>query len=249
MNYELDGQGEKVLFIHGSGWNAGMWHHQRDYLKSSLEVILVDLPGHGKSPGQACASVEKYSEAIYGLIKDLGVVGEPYIAGHSLGGAIAMSLALAYPEALKGVILIGTGARLKVVPQILDGITREKEKTVRSIVDLAFSKESPSAMKDHDYQETMKCPAETILMDFTACDHFDIMDSVHSIKLPTLIICGTNDALTPPKYSHYLNKAIEGSKLVLIEGAGHMVMREKPDEVNKAIEFFVMNQSWAEGRD
>jgi pimeloyl-ACP methyl ester carboxylesterase len=215
-----------------------MWHKQRDSLQSSAEVVLVDLPGHGKSPGDGCDSVEDYRDELHKTIKRLNL-GRCYVAGHSLGGAITMSLALSCQDVIKGVVLIGTGAKLKVLPQILEDIKKNKANTINDIVMLAFSKEAPSALKKDDFDETMKCRAEVIYKDFSACDRFNIMDAVGLLKVPALIVCGTDDSLTPPKYSHHLNKAIHGSRLVLIEDAGHMVMMEKPEEVNRAIQEFV----------
>jgi 2-phosphoglycolate phosphatase len=241
MHIERYGEGEKILFIHGSGWNTHMWYSQSDYLKSSMEVMLVDLPGHGESSSDGCDSVEKYRDAVYEMIRE-HAFGKCYIAGHSLGGAIAISLALSYPDILKGIILIGTGARLRVLPQILEGIINDKENTVRNIGELAFSKKKPSALKSQAIYETMKCKAEIIHKDFFACNQFNVMDTVNSIATPALIICGTDDALTLPKYSLYLHEAIKDSRLTLIEDAGHMVMMEKPMEVNKAIEEFVKDE-------
>jgi pimeloyl-ACP methyl ester carboxylesterase len=246
MHIERYGQGEKIIFIHGSGWNTHMWYGQRDYLAKSMEVILIDLPGHGESSGDGCQSVEEYRDAIYSMIKRLDI-GQPYIVGHSLGGAIALSLSLAYPDTFKGTVLIGTGAKLKVLPRILEGIIKEKEKTLRDTAKLAFSEKADTALKNQAFDETMRCAAEVIFGDFYACKSFDVMASVSSLSLPTLIVCGIDDALTPSKYSFYLNKAIRGSKLVLVEGAGHMVMMEKPMEVNNAIERFVKNEDAAPG--
>jgi pimeloyl-ACP methyl ester carboxylesterase len=241
MHIERHGQGEKILFIHGSSWNTHMWYNQSDYLKSSMGVVLVDLPGHGESSGIGCDSVEEYTDAVHEMIREHNL-GRCYIAGHSLGGAIAISLSLAYPDMLKGVILIGTGARLRVLPQILEGIINDKENTVRNISELAFSRKTPSALKGQAIYETMKCKVEVIYKDFCACNRFDVMDTVNSICVPVLIICGTDDALTSPKYSLYLHEAINGSRLALIDDAGHMVMMEKPMEVNRAIEEFVKDE-------
>lgn len=215
-----------------------MWYRQRDSLRSFMRVVLIDLPGHGKSPGDGCDSVEEYRDAVYEAIKRLNV-GGCYVAGHSLGGAIAMSLALLHPEVVKGIILIGTGAKLKVLPQILEGIQKDKENTTNNIITLAFSKYASSALKKDDFDETMKCRAEVIHKDFSACDRFNAMESITSLVMPALIVCGTDDSLTPPKYSHYLNKAITGSRLVLIQDSGHMVMIERPEEVSSAIKEFV----------
>jgi pimeloyl-ACP methyl ester carboxylesterase len=236
--FERCGGGRPLLFIHGSGWNRRMWHGQRDGLQSSADVVLVDLPGHGGSGGEGCDSVEGYRGAIVSTLAGLGI-DKCCVAGHSLGGAIALSLALSHPHLLEGLILIGSGARLRVLPQILDTIRTNKQATVRAIADLAFSPKAPSDLKDFNIGETMKCDADIIFQDFTACDRFDAMGSVASVQVPTLIICGTDDSLTPPKYSHYLHKAIAGSRLVLVEEAGHMVMMEKPGEVNGAIKEFL----------
>ena len=78
-----------------------------------------------------------------------------------------------------------------------------------------------------------------LLNDFLCCDKFDIMDKVHSIKLPTLVICGSEDEMTPVKYAHYLASKIEGAIEVIYDGATHAVPREKPKEFNQAIERFL----------
>ena len=129
LHIERYGAGQRILFLHGSGCTSEIWRRQKQYLQTSMEVVLIDLPGHGKSPGDGCDSVEQYGDAIYNAMAGLGPV-RYYVAGHSLGGAIAMSLALFHPDALKGIILIGTGAKLKVLPRIFEGVLKEKERTV-----------------------------------------------------------------------------------------------------------------------
>jgi pimeloyl-ACP methyl ester carboxylesterase len=239
IHVERYGEGEKVIFIHGAGGNARSWYFQKEYLKASMEIILIDLPGHGKDAGgEGYSTLAAYVEYVHGIIRELGI-NKCYIAGHSMGGAITMSLALSSPELLKGIILITTGAKLRVFPEILDGLKRDKEKTVRGIMDFAFSKKASAALKENGVKDMMKCKAEVIYGDFFACEGFDLMDSVNRIKIPALIICGKDDVLTPPKYSEYLHKQIEGSRLVTIEDAGHMATLEKPDEVNKAIQEWI----------
>ena len=240
IHVERYGQGDAVFFIHGSGWNTHMWYGQKDYLASSMEVILIDLPGHGKSTGNGFQSIEAYRDIIHEILTEIGT-GNIYVAGHSLGGAITLSLALVCPDLLKGIILIGTGAKLKVLPQILDGVIRNKEKTVRHTVEMAFSQKAPLALKNQAFDEVIQCPVQVISGDFHACNGFDVMDSLRKITVPTLIVCGTEDALTPPKYSHHLTNSINGARMVPIESAGHMVMMEKPGEVNEAIKEFVRN--------
>ena len=77
------------------------------------------------------------------------------------------------------------------------------------------------------------------LNDLRCCDAFDIMDRVGAIRLPTLVLCGSNDVMTPEKYSHYLHDKIEGSEIRIIEGGSHFVQLEQPEAVNGAIEEFL----------
>ncbi len=237
LHIERYGGGEKIVFIHGAGGSTAGWYFQREYLKRSFEVVLLDLPGHGQSGERGCGSVEDYTASVKAAIEENDFQG-CYLAGHSMGGMIAMHCAVTSPQLLKGLILIGTGARLRVFPQILEGILKDKEKTVESIIRFAFSKKAPEAMVRSGLTEMMKSSAEVIYGDFSSCDKSDMLTKVKEIAMPTLVICGLDDALTPPKYSEFLAKDIPGSRLVLIPDAGHMVMIEKPDETNRAIETF-----------
>ncbi|MDW8001864.1 MAG: alpha/beta hydrolase [Deltaproteobacteria bacterium] len=238
IHIERVGKGPKIVFIHGSGWNTKVWKNQKEYLKDLFEVILVDLPGHGNSKGEAPRSVEEYSEVLDKVLLE-NLIDKSYICGHSLGGAIAMYLALKRDELIKGLIVIGSGARLKVLPEILNGVLPEKEKTIRFVNSLAFSSKAEKELIEKSVSQMMECPSYVLFNDFSACHNFDVMDKVKYIKVPTLIVCGVDDMLTPVKYSQYLHREIKNSKLVLIEGAGHMVMMEKPMELNVAIESFV----------
>lgn len=242
METELEryGTGEKVLFIHGAGGSTKAWFYQVEYLKTSVEVVLIDLPGHGRAgDSDGCTAIDEYRDSVYRALKSSGI-DRCYMVGHSMGGAIAMSCALSFPDVVKGIILVGTGARLRVFPEILEGIMKDKEKTLRSIIEFTISKNAPDSLKNGCFDEMMKCRPEVIYRDFFACDHFNAMNALNTINAPTLIICGTDDALTPPKYSRYLHESIKGSELVLIKDAGHMVMLEKPEEVNKAMREFII---------
>jgi pimeloyl-ACP methyl ester carboxylesterase len=240
MYMERYGSGEKIVFLHGAGGNCSSWYFQRP-LQAVSEVIMLDLPGHGKSGGNGSKSIEGYVDSVRELLLKTG--DSPcYLAGHSMGGLIAMHLALTSPELIKGLILVGSGARLRVFPHILEGVLKDKEETVKSIMEFCFSKKTDSTLIKACLTETVKTSQEVIYSDFYACDHGDIMERVKEIGAPTLIICGNDDFMTPPKYSEYLNREIRQSELVLVLDAGHMVMLEKPEETNRAIEAFLSHQ-------
>ncbi len=236
--YEQAGKGDEVIFIHGAGGSSRAWYFQTGQLKRSMEVLCIDLPGHGRSPGSGYDSIGAYSDAVYNFLNERPP-GKYFFAGHSMGGAIGMHFALAHPHLVKGLILIGTGAKLSVLPAILEGVQKDKEKTLRFIVEAAFSNKTPQQMKDMAFNEMMQCSGEVIFRDFFACNGFNIIDRIAAIKAPSLIICGKDDLLTPPKYAEFLHRSLANSRLSLIEDAGHMVMLEKPDEVNKEIEEFI----------
>ncbi|OPY76479.1 MAG: AB hydrolase superfamily protein YdjP [Syntrophorhabdus sp. PtaU1.Bin050] len=235
---ERTGSGEPILFVHGAGGNSEYWYYQKEYLKKHMEVLTIDLPGHGRSTGNGCRSIDEFRETIREALRGLGIE-KCYMAGHSMGGAITMSFAIACPDLLKGIVLVCTGARLRTLPTILEGLMKDKEATVRTIVNYAFSRKSPEKLKEKGFRDMMQSKAETIYNDFVACDHFDAMNLLKAIQVPALIVCGEDDLLTPPKYSEYLHEMIDNSRLALIENAGHMVMLEKPEEVNTAILTFV----------
>jgi 4,5:9,10-diseco-3-hydroxy-5,9,17-trioxoandrosta-1(10),2-diene-4-oate hydrolase len=85
----------------------------------------------------------------------------------------------------------------------------------------------------------MRIGPAVMLNDLLCCDKFDIMDRVHTIKLPTLVICGSDDELAPVKYTHYLASKIEAARELIVNGTGHWVQTEKPRKVNQAIEMFL----------
>jgi len=156
-----------------------------------------------------------------------------------MGGAIVQTLALTHPEVIKGIILVGTGARLKVLPVILDGIKNEFEGTVRKINQFALLRKVPSNLIEKGVSAMLQCRPEVLYGDFLACDQFDIVKEIEEINLPTLILCGDDDQLTPLKYSQFLHSRIKGSKLEVLPNAGHMVMMESPQVFNEKIGKFI----------
>jgi len=157
------------------------------------------------------------------------------VAGHSMGGATAMTLALQHPQRAAGLVLVGTGARLRVLPAILEGTLSHFQDTVELICRYAYAPETDRQLVCRGEREMLQVAPQTVHDDFAACDSFDIMGQLEGIGCPTLVICGTEDRLTPPKYSQYLVDSIAGAELTLVPAAGHMVMVEKPELVAKAI--------------
>jgi pimeloyl-ACP methyl ester carboxylesterase len=211
-----------------------VWHYQ---MRHFPEADAVTLPGH--LCGELCTSVDFYAEWLRGYIRNAGYVNV-VLAGHSLGGAIAQLYALKYPEDLRGLILVGSGARLRVSTMYLEMLRQAKSD--RSMLDDFFHKSyeliNPE-FRDVLQRKALECDAAVFLNDMLCCDRFDIMDRIHEIKLPTLAICGSEDIMTPPKYTKYLASKIERAKCVIVEGGTHMVFAEQPEVVDQAIEDFL----------
>ena len=110
----------------------------------------------------------------------------------------------------------------------------------RKFIEPLYARVAPE-VRDKVLDRAVSVGARVYLNDFQCCDKFDIMDEVHQIKIPTLLICGTQDNMTPPKYSHYLADKISGATVGLVHGGTHLVFLEKPEEVNLEIEEFVEN--------
>lgn len=225
----------RLIFVHGSGGYGGLFKHQ---LAEFPFAEAPDLPGHPE--GRARESVEEYRDWLRSYIKDREY-RDVVIGGHSLGGAIVISYALAYPEDLKGIILIGTGARLRVHPDYLsaceEAMKGRTERWMKWMEDA--TKNLPREEREKIIKKRVEIGPEVMLKDLLACDRFDYMNKVGGIRVPALIICGSSDIMTPPKYADYLEREIKGSRKRIIEGAGHLVILEKPEEVNREIKEFI----------
>ena len=222
-----------VLLVHGAGGSHLHWGYEVRSLPGA-NVYAVDLPGHGRSGGSGRCSVAAYVESILGFMNVLELE-RAVVGGHSMGSAIALTLGIAHPKCIQGLVLIGSGARLRVLPAILKGLLSDFGATVKIIVSHCYGSGATEQMKRLGFGQMLAVGERVLHDDFVACDSFDVMGRLESLRAPTLIITGMEDVMTPPKYAQYLTEHIEGSKLTLIEGAGHMVMLERDKLVAQAI--------------
>ena len=229
--------GPPVVFVHGAGGTHQHWLYQVRDLPGSPSYA-VDLPGHGRSAGLGRDRVAAYADWLVAFFDAAGL-DRAVVVGHSMGGAIAQDVALRYADRIVGLGLVATGARLRVAPAILDGILADREAAVALITDWAFGPEAPPEMVRLGRRQMGETPAEVLHGDFVACDVFDVRARLGEIAAPTLVLCGTKDRLTPSKYSVFLRDGIAGATLHLVEGAGHMVMVERPQAVVQALTGFL----------
>lgn len=228
----------QLIFIHGSGGCKESWQFQTQYFDKSE---AIDLPGHPN--GELCDTIEGYTKWVHEYIhtkkyKDVILVG------HSLGGGIALQYGFNYAQDLKAIVLVGSGARLRVHTDFLEML--EKSKTDNSLF-VDFQKSLHGSVKSELIDILNKRCEEngpdSFLNDLKACDKFDLMAEISRIKLPVLALCGDKDIMTPPKYSLFMEKNMPQAKAKIITGGTHMVHTEKPLEVNQAIEAFLQQES------
>jgi len=228
-----------LILIHGAGGSRLHWAPDLRRLEGE-RVFGLDLPGHGGSLGEGMRTIEGYVEGLCAWMDSTGLDTGVFV-GHSMGGAISLTMALDQPARVAALILVGTGGRLRVHPTILE-MTSDPE-TFREAIDLvvsyAISPQAPSRMVELARARMSETRPEVLHGDFLACDQFDVMDRLREINVPTLVICGTEDQLTPLKYSRFLAESIPGARMVTVESAGHMVMLEQPGEVAQAVKEFM----------
>lgn len=228
-----------IFFIHGSGENSHLWKEQLNDLNLNYNLIAIDLPSHAESGEFPELSLDLYVDAVKKLVDFLNLK-KIVLCGHSLGGAIAQEYFFKYPKEVFALILCGTGARLRVSPMILNTLKNNYQEFLDSI-SMGFYRKTSGDIINDIINQLSKTKPEVVLRDFEICDNFDVMEKVSSINVPCLIVCGNKDILTPIKYSQYFKDKIKNSKLVIIKNTGHMVMVEKPNELNKSIEEFIRN--------
>jgi pimeloyl-ACP methyl ester carboxylesterase len=233
-----------VLFIHGSGGSSVLWRHQVDGLGKAANAVAVDLPGHGASGGEGRDRVEDYARDLVGFI-EAAALPRPIPCGLSIGGAIVLQLLLDYPELFPAGILCCTGARLRVLPAILETIVNDYSGFVDMLGTFGAAADTDPACLAPIVEATRNCPPAVTLNDFKACDRFDVIERLNEIFRPVLIVSGSEDRLTPPKYADFLEANIFEAERVHLAAAGHLLPLEQPDALNEAIGGFLKGISSA----
>jgi pimeloyl-ACP methyl ester carboxylesterase len=227
-----------LVLIHGAGGSSQTFLHQLRGLDRSLNILALDLPGHGNTLGPGLDTISAYAKWVEQTLS-AGSIPACFLGGHSMGGAICLELARRSSLPLKGLVLISTGEKLHVSPRILEGLLTEPDQTLTLINRWCFPKNTDPVLIRQSVELMKQTPISVISNDFVACNRFDRSEKLSTITLPTLILVGQEDKMTPPALSQRLNQKIFSSRLAMVPGAGHLVMLEKPREVNQAIETFV----------
>jgi len=253
IHYEERGQGFPIVLVHGYTGNLRNWVFQIPILAQAYRTVSLDLRGHGltdRLPEAEDYSLERMAEDLYGLLQTLGI-GECYLCGHSMGGMVAQEFILAHPEMVRALILVDTSAQAPPTaalgePARLVQIARSQgmEAVFEEMLN-ASPLFSPlvGAANSFYIEKWREQFLLTSVEGYVYCgqaihNRRSLLDELHRIEIPTLIICGALD-------EHFLEgscqmrERIAGSELVIIPDSGHVPTIERPQEFNRIVASFL----------
>ncbi|MEJ2210980.1 MAG: alpha/beta fold hydrolase [Anaerolineae bacterium] len=222
-----------VVLIHGAGGSHQLWLYQVRDLPQARTYAL-DLPGHGRSQGLGRDRIAAYGDWLVAFLDAVGVE-KAVLVGHSMGGGIALDVALRYQGRVAGLGLVATGARMPVAPTLLEQIQRDPEAAVRLIVQWSYGPEADQEVVRQGRRQLQQTAPDVLYGDFVACDAFDVRDRLGQISAPACLLFGTQDRMTPAKYAPGLRDGLPDAVLHLVEGAGHMILVEQPQAVTRTL--------------
>jgi 3-oxoadipate enol-lactonase len=245
MNYEIKGSGENLVLVHGGGDNLNMWYHQVSVFSKSYRIITYDVRGSGKTEiSDVEYSMSLFVEDLYELMKAIRVENS-YVLGYSMGGRIALRLAIAHPDMVKALILTNTpgvspvlsehaGRVGKTLEQLEKG---DKNAMVEEMTTGAFS----PGFKDKnptEYEKYLKVKLQNKVEGLTRISQLAARESeppdISKLKCPVLLIVGENDRVQRIEQAKQAQEMIANSKLVILP-TGHASAIEAPEEFNSAV--------------
>jgi pimeloyl-ACP methyl ester carboxylesterase len=242
--YYFDSGGEDwsrpaVILIHGAGGNHLYWPPEIRRMQGQ-RLYAVDLPGHGKSDGIGRQSIADYARCVLAFMDSLKIHKAVFV-GHSMGGAVALWLGLHNPSRTLGLGLVATGPRLRVSSELLVNSSSPATfpMAVRTAVEMSFGSQTDPRTKELAAQRMAEVRYSVLNGDFLACDAYDEANILGRVKAPSIIICGSEDRMTPLRYSQTMRERIKNSILHIVDGAGHNVMLEKPLVVANVLGLFL----------
>ncbi len=228
-----------LLLLHGAGGSHRDWPPALRTLPDA-NVIAIDLPGHGNdaSDDPPLTSAEAMADCVQELADQLSLE-KGVVAGHSMGGAIALTLALRQPSFLHGLVLVSTAARLKVAPSLLTVTPSEMDSAVAFIRRHAWSATTPPDLMDAVEQRLRATPSAVMQADFRATNAYDVRSRLSEIALPTLVVHGGDDRMVPLAFGASLADQLPRATFHALPAIGHYAPLEAPLAVASAVADFL----------
>jgi 3-oxoadipate enol-lactonase len=248
---EIQGEGaETILFSHGLLWSGKLFYKQVEYFKSAYKVVTFDHRGQGKSEvTDSGYDMESLAEDAATLIETLKL-GKVHFIGLSMGGFLAMRLAARRPDLIKSAILIETSAQsepnkakytfLNTIVKLF-GVSPVADAVMKIMFGDTFLKDPNRKAEKEEWKNELKNNPKSIVKAVNGViARNGIENELKNIKCPTLVMVGNEDKATVPAKAEFIHKNIPHSKLVYIKNAGHSSSIEEPEQVNIAIENFLI---------
>lgn len=250
LAYSDEGKGSPLIFVHGFPLCRGAWQKQIDAFRPSHRVIAPDLRGMGDSDsGKGTTTMSQFAEDVHALLQQLGT-GPVVLAGHSMGGYVALAFARLFPQMMRGLVLVCTKA-VNDTPEAAAARRTNAEKVradgTKVIIDAMAPKMLAPSNQDPKMAELVRgfmapAKAEGVIGALLGmAERPDSSAMLGSIEVPTLVITGADDVIIPPAESEKMAQAIRGSQLKVIPNAGHLVAVEQPDAFNLALKEWLKN--------
>ena len=241
---DFDPAQDPVIFLHGSGMNRTVWQLQTRYFAwHGRSVLAVDLPGHGKSAGPALASIEAQAEWVIALMDAAGAA-QAALVGHSMGAALALETAAAYPDRVSAIALCGVAEAMPVHPELLEAGLEGDRHAFDLITSWGFDRKAhigghkaPGVWMTGGGLRLLERGRDAVVgTDLAASNAYKGAPAAAAkVRCPALFVLGDRDRMTPPRNARPLIEAIDGAAVETIANCGHMMMVERPDETLDAL--------------
>ncbi len=250
LNHAIRGQGPAVVFLHPVGLDGSTWDGIAAQFEPRFKIILLDLPGHGRSPRLADgARIPDYAEAVKRTLDDLGV-NRPIVVGGSFGGMIALTLALNHPDSAKALVISACPHRTPAADRAMvakrgeDGFAGGMASVVEATLTRWFT---PGFRGSATVQE---CRRRLLADDVAgwkagwyAISAYDVRPRLPELKVPVLCVAGRDDASVPLPVIQEMAAEIPGARITIIQNGPHMLHIEQPDAFSDAIAGFLSEQT------
>lgn len=233
-----------IVFLHGAGMDHTVWALQTRYFAHhGFSVLALDLPGHGKSSGKPRSSIAAWADWLAAYLAD-AKLSHVHLVGHSMGALIALETAARHPTLIKAIALLGVAPKMPVHPDLLALADRNDPKAFDLITDWGHGRTGhfgghrvPGLWhRGGSTRLLAQSHAGALGLDLAACNAYGEGEaSAKAVRCKALLVLGTEDRMTPARAGQKLASLISGAEVVLIPGAGHMMMLEAPDETLKAL--------------
>lgn len=237
-----------VVLLHGAGCNHNFFANlvgELESARSGLDVVAPSFPGRCGSTGRALQEVGAMARWLATLLAELDL-RRVVVGGHSMGGAVALELAL-HPELvpphieIAGLVLLATGGRLRVSPAIFAAMRQAvADGQINDVGRFAYHPTSAPEVVDAAEAERAVTPPEAALADWYAANRFDRLDRLGGIQTPAMVVGGRDDPFTPVRYSEYLQAHMQNAELHILEAAGHMFPVERSRDLAPMLVDFAM---------